>query len=141
MISGAGMLDFLACQSPEKLVVDAEGIAMAKRLLAGLEPRTKTLATEMFEGINFKGDFLKQKITRKLFSVEQYLPSPVIDRDSVRGWQAGGSQDTFSRAKERVKVLLSEYKRPTLDPAIDKEMRAHVQKSVAIAGMETLPEF
>ncbi len=30
MISGAGMLDFLACQSPEKLVVDAEGIAMAQ---------------------------------------------------------------------------------------------------------------
>ena len=35
MISGAGMLDFLACQSAEKLVVDAEAIAMAKRLLAG----------------------------------------------------------------------------------------------------------
>jgi trimethylamine--corrinoid protein Co-methyltransferase len=141
MISGAGMLDFLACQSPEKLVVDAEGIAMAKRLLAGLEPRTKTLATEMFEGINFKGDFLKKKITRKLFSVEQYLPSPVIDRDSVRGWQAGGSLDTFSRAKERVKGLLSEYKRPDLDSALEKEVRAHVQKSASIAGMETLPKF
>ena len=141
MISGAGMLDFLACQSPEKLVVDAEGIAMAKRLLAGLEPRTKTLATEMFEGINFKGDFLKKKITRKLFSVEQYLPSPVIDRDSVRGWQAAGSLDTFSRAKERVKGLLSEYKHPALDVALEKEMRAHVQKSASIAGMETLPKF
>ena len=103
MISGAGMLDFLACQSPEKLVVDAEGIAMAKRLLAGLEVRTPTLATGLFEGINFKGDFLKQKITRKLFSVEQYLPSPVIDRDSVRGWQAAGSLDTFARAKERTR--------------------------------------
>ena len=141
MISGAGMLDFLACQSPEKLVVDAEGIAMAKRLLAGLEPRTKTLATEMFEGINFKGDFLKKKITRKLFSVEQYLPSPVIDRDSVRGWQAAGSLDTFSRAKERVKGLLSEYKHPALDAGLEKEMRAHVQKSASIAGMETLPKF
>jgi trimethylamine--corrinoid protein Co-methyltransferase len=141
MISGAGMLDFLACQSPEKLVIDAEGIAMAKRLLAGIEPRTKTLATEMFEGINFKGDFLKKKITRKLFPVEQYLPSPVIDRDSVRGWQAAGSLDTFSRAKERVKGLLSEYKRPDLDSALEKEMRAHVKKSTSAAGLEALPEF
>jgi trimethylamine--corrinoid protein Co-methyltransferase len=34
MISGAGMIDSLLCQSPEKLVIDAEGIAMAiqKRL-------------------------------------------------------------------------------------------------------------
>ncbi len=75
MISGAGMLDFLACQSPEKLVIDAEGIAMAQRLLAGIEVRTETLATGLFEGINFKGDFLKQKATRELFSKEQYLPS------------------------------------------------------------------
>ncbi|HEY5159120.1 MAG TPA: trimethylamine methyltransferase family protein, partial [Anaerolineales bacterium] len=82
MISGAGMLDFLACQSPEKLVVDAEGIAMAQRLLAGIEVRTETLATALFEGINFKGDFLKQKITRELFPREQNIPSAVIDRDS-----------------------------------------------------------
>ncbi len=140
MISGAGMLDFLACQSPEKLVVDAEGIAMAKRLLAGLEQRTPTLATELFEGINFKGDFLKQKITRKLFSVEQYLPSPVIDRDSVRGWQAAGSLDTFARAKERTKNLLAEYKRPALDPAQETELQAYIQRVANNAGMEKLPE-
>ena len=36
MISGAGMLDFLACQSPEKLVLDAEVISCAKRLLEGI---------------------------------------------------------------------------------------------------------
>jgi trimethylamine--corrinoid protein Co-methyltransferase len=141
MISGAGMLDFLACQSPEKLVIDAEAIAMAKRLLAGLEPRTKTLATEMFEGINFKGDFLKKKITRKLFSVEQSLPSPVIDRDSIRGWQAGGSLDTFARAKERVKSLLAEYKRPALDPVLEKDMQDHVRKFAISAGLENLPEI
>ena len=140
MISGAGMLDFLACQSPEKLVVDAEGIAMAKRLLAGLEVRTPTLATGLFEGINFKGDFLKQKITRKLFSVEQYLPSPVIDRDSVRGWQAAGSLDTFARAKERAKNLLAEYKRPALDKAQEKELQLHIRRFANNAGMEKLPE-
>ncbi len=35
MISGSGMLDFLACHSAEKLVIDAEGIAMAKRMVDG----------------------------------------------------------------------------------------------------------
>ncbi len=99
MISGAGMLDFLACQSAEKLVVDAEAIAMVKRLLEGVQVHTETLATEMFEGINFKGDFLKQKVTRQLFQKEQYLPSPVIDRGSLRGWQEMGGTDTFARAK------------------------------------------
>ena len=32
MISGAGMLDFLACQSLEKLIFDAEVISMVKRM-------------------------------------------------------------------------------------------------------------
>ena len=36
MISGPGMLDFLACQSLERLVIDAEIIANAKRLLTGV---------------------------------------------------------------------------------------------------------
>ena len=99
MISGAGMLDFLACFSLEKLVIDAEIVAMTKRLLSGMHTPTDTLATAMFEGINFKGDFLKQKVTRELFSKEQYLPSKVLDRDSIRGWHQEGSLDTVSRAR------------------------------------------
>jgi trimethylamine---corrinoid protein Co-methyltransferase len=141
MISGAGMLDFLACQSPEKLVVDAEAVAMAKRLLAGLEVRTETLATAFFEGINFKGDFLKQRVTRELFSVEQYLPSAIIDRDSVRGWQHDGSLDTFSRAKLRTTELIREYHQPQI--AIDRkaELDLIVEKLALEAGMSTLPLF
>jgi trimethylamine--corrinoid protein Co-methyltransferase len=141
MISGAGMLDFLACQSPEKLVVDAEGIAMAQRLLAGIEVRTETLATDLFEGINFKGDFLKQKVTRELFSKEQYLPSAVIDRDSNRGWQAAGSLDTFARAKIRTRELLAAYQRPQIAPEQERELRAMVQSLAKNAGMEHLPEL
>jgi trimethylamine--corrinoid protein Co-methyltransferase len=141
MISGAGMLDFLACQSPEKLVVDAEGIAMAQRLLAGIEVRTETLATALFEGINFKGDFLKQKVTRELFSKEQNLPSAVIDRDSIRGWQAAGSLDTFARAKIRTRELLSSYVRPSYPVEQERDLRTMVENLARKAGMEALPRL
>jgi trimethylamine--corrinoid protein Co-methyltransferase len=141
MISGAGMLDFLACQSAEKLVVDAEGIGMAKRLLAGMQVHTETLATALFEGINFKGDFLKQKITRELFSKEQFLPSVVIDRDSIRGWQAAGCQDTFTRAKERTKQLLKDYQQPVMAEDKKKELQSMVEHLARDAGMNHLPEL
>ena len=141
MISGAGMLDFLACQSAEKLVVDAEAVSMAKRLLAGLEVRTETLATAFFEGINFKGDFLKQRATRELFSLEQYLPSAIIDRDSVRGWQHDGSLDTFSRARIRTAQLIKEYRQPQV--AIDRkaDLDSIVDSLAMKAGMSVLPEL
>ncbi len=141
MISGAGMLDFLACISPEKLVVDAEAIAMAKRMVRGMEVHTETLATALFEGINFKGDFLKKRVTRELFAKEQYLPSAVIDRDSIRGWQEHGSLDTFARAKARTKQLLEAYKRPVLVPEQEKELRSMVEGLALGAGMEQLPEL
>jgi trimethylamine--corrinoid protein Co-methyltransferase len=141
MISGAGMLDFLACQSPEKLVVDAEGIAMAQRLVAGIEVRTETLATALFEGINFKGDFLKQKVTRELFSKEQHIPSSVIDRDSNRGWQASGGLDTFARAKVRTCELLATYERPHYTAEQDRELSTMVENLARKAGMDALPQF
>jgi len=139
MISGAGMLDFLACHSPEKLVVDAEAIAMAKRMVSGIQVQTETLATTMFEGINFKGDFLKQKVTRQLFPREQYLPSAVIDRDSIRGWQEAGSLDTFERAKQRTRELLDAYRRPEIEPDKEATMHAMVQNLAQKAGMAHIP--
>lgn len=140
MISGAGMLDFLACFSPEKLAVDAEAIAMAQRLLEGMKVHTETLATAMFEGINFKGEFLKQKITRQLFSKEQYIPSMVLDRGSIRGWQEEGRLDTFSRAKLRVQALLQEYQLPNVPPGQTAELQKMVEHLAQSAGMDRLPE-
>jgi trimethylamine---corrinoid protein Co-methyltransferase len=139
MISGAGMLDFLACISIEKLVIDAEAIAMSQRLLAGMQVQTSTLALELFEGIQFKGEFLKHKATRELFAKEQYLPSPVLDRDSIRGWQQSGSQDAYARAKERVKFLLAGYEPPQGNQERRRALTAMVERLARAAGMDLLP--
>ena len=141
MISGSGMLDFLACHSAEKLVIDAEGIAMAKRMVMGVRQHTETLATGFYdEKINFKGgDFLKQKITLKLFREEQHLPSSIIDRDSTRAWKAAGSLDAFGRAKLRVNELLASYRRPELDPAQESRLHAYMLDLSQKAGLDQLP--
>ena len=140
MISGAGMLDFLACFSLEKLVIDAEIVAMAKRLLDGVHTPTETLATAMFEGISFKGDFLKQKITRELFASEQHLPSKVLDRDSIRGWTQDGRLDTLDRAKSQVQSLLSQYELPVLPEHQVKELESLVKAQARQSGLDKLPQ-
>ena len=139
MISGAGMLDFLACFSVEKLVIDAEAIGMVQRLLAGVQVHTDPLAMAMFAGINFRGEFLKQKTTRQLFAKEQVLPSMVIERGSIRSWQEKGSRDAFARAKIRVEELLAAYQRPAIDPTMESELRAFVASLARGAGMEEIP--
>jgi len=140
MISGSGMLDSLMCQSPEKLVTDAEGVAMAKRMVQGMKIHTETLATEFYEGVNFKGgDFLKQRITMQLFQKEQHMPGKVIDRDSMRGWKESGSMDTFTRAKIRVDEILASYRRPELELVKEAELHAFVLDLAKKAGIEHLP--
>ena len=141
MISGAGMLDFLACHSAEKLVIDSEGIAMSKRMLEGVKLHTEHLATDFYDSkINFKGgDFLKQKITLQLFRKEQHLPSNIIDRDSMRGWKESGGLDAFGRAKIRVEELLTSYTKPDLDSLKVERLHAYVFDLAKKAGMDELP--
>lgn len=139
MISGAGMIDSLLCMSPEKLVIDAECIAMARRMLSGVATPTETLATGYYEGIDFKGNFLKQRVTADLFRKEQHLPGLVVDRDSVRGWKASGSLDTFARAKIEVNKLVASHHRPQLDPSQEKALHHLVASFASEAGMTDLP--
>jgi len=136
MISGAGMLDFLACQSLEKIVLDAEVISMVRRMTAGIQQHTQTLGLEFFEDINFKGEFLTQKTTRQLYKKEQWLPSEVIDRGSIRDWHQGQRADAFSRAQDHVKSLLKEYERPSFPPEQIIQLQSYVETLARDAGMQ-----
>jgi trimethylamine--corrinoid protein Co-methyltransferase len=139
MISGAGMLDFLACHSIEKLVIDAEAIASAQRLIEGVEANADSLAVAMFAQAGFQGDFLKLKETRALFRKEQHFPSSIIDR----GFSSmdGSSPDILQRARQRVEELLSAYERHPLPPEREQEMIAFAQREAKESGLNGLPEI
>jgi trimethylamine--corrinoid protein Co-methyltransferase len=142
MISGAGMLESLACFSVEKLVIDAESIASAQRLVRGIEVRSadvrgddvrgETLATAMFAQTGLSGEFLKLKETRALFRQEQYLPSSVIDR-SARGSEPPA--DVFTRARTRVDELVSKYQKPSLPEDVLRKFQAIVKREADRAGV------
>ena len=139
MISGAGMLDSLACHSAEKLVLDSESIAMAQRLLQGVQARTETLALDMFAKAGAAGDFLKLPETRQFFRQEQHIPTKVIDRGSLHTWEQTGKKDVMGRAKEKVRELIASYKRPELRTEVDQGLRSIVKEQARREGMEDLP--
>jgi trimethylamine:corrinoid methyltransferase-like protein len=74
-----------------------------------------------------------------LFPQEQYLPSKVIDRGSMRAWQESGSLDAFGRAKARVNELLGAYQRPKLTSEVERELLALMQRETRAVGFEELP--
>ncbi len=137
MISGAGMLDFLSCHSVEKLVIDAEAIASAQRLLQGIEVRGDSLAVGMFAQTGLRGDFLKLKETRALFRAEQHFPSSVIDRGAQN--MGSSAPDILTRARSRVDDLLSTYQRPALPPDVEHALLHFADREGRKAGLERLP--
>jgi len=141
MVSGAGMMDFESCLSYEKLVVDAEIIGMAKRLIAGIDGRQTPIALEIMQELGHKGNFLSHPHTRKWFRKELYIPSEVIDRDTLEAWEKKGAKSTWDRAKDRVESLLAQYQPSPISDEVKKELLDITTKAANKAGMERLPDL
>ena len=139
LISGAGMLDSLRCQSAEKLVIDAEAIASALRLVRGIALSEGSLGLDAIREAGFAGRFLELPETRRRFREEQHLPSAVVDRGSLRAWLGGGSRDMFERARSRVDALLAEPSPTTLDAAVAGELVGRVADALRAVGFDGLP--
>jgi trimethylamine--corrinoid protein Co-methyltransferase len=139
MLSGAGMLDFLRAQSLEKLVVDAEIIAMARRLLRGMQANREALGVDLIRALGHHGQFLGHKHTRAHFAREQHIPSEVVDRASLSAWQNGGGQTAFQRARARVGRLLAGYQPRALSEDVRRGLGDITLGAARQFGMDRLP--
>jgi trimethylamine--corrinoid protein Co-methyltransferase len=133
------MIDFLRCQSFEKLVIDAELIGMARRLLAGVQARDHPIALELMRKSAHKSNFLSQSHTHRMFRKELYIPSDVVDRGSLDAWKKGGSLSTPARASARIEQLLKTYQPNPLSPELRQELKAIAQRAAQQHGMSALP--
>jgi len=151
MVSGAGMIDYLRCQSFEKLVVDHEMIGMARRLIRGVEAHEDPIALDKMRQSAHKADYLARPHTLKWFQKELYMPSEVIDRSSLEAWQKKGSvQDSqpasgrhpetiYQRASHRVAKLLATYQPNSLAETVRAELRTIATREAQKHGMAALP--
>jgi trimethylamine--corrinoid protein Co-methyltransferase len=141
MISGAGMMDYESCLSYEKLVVDAEIIGMAKRLIAGIDGRQTPIALHIVQELGHKAGYLGHPHTKKWFREELYFPSEVIDRDTLEAWEKKGAKSTWERAQDRVDSLLRQYQPSPMSDEVKKELRDLTTRAANRAGMRKLPDL
>jgi trimethylamine--corrinoid protein Co-methyltransferase len=139
MISGPGMMDYESCVSYEKIVIDAEILGMAKRLIAGIDGRQTPIALDIMQEVGHKGEFLRHPHTMKWFREELYVPSEVIDRDTLEAWEKKGSKSTRERAQERVDELISNYQPSIMSDDVQKELRDITTAAASEFGMNELP--
>jgi trimethylamine--corrinoid protein Co-methyltransferase len=141
MISGPGMMDFESCFSLEKLVIDAEIVGMAKRLISGIVSRESPIAVDLIRQVGHAGNFLATQHTRRWFREELYIPSEVVDRDFRRDWERKGGQDTLRRAHHRAEALIDAYEPKDLSTDVIAELEGIVRLAAKAVGMDQLPRI
>jgi len=141
MISGPGMMDFESCFSLEKLVIDAEIVGMAKRLVRGVDDSEEPLAMDVMREVGHKGNFLGTKHTVRHYQTEDYMPSQVIDRDYRQPWFDKGALDITARAHRRVEELIAAYEPLPLEIDAARELERIASRYAKAAGLDRLPEL
>jgi len=140
VISGAGILDFIKCQSLEKLVIDNQICGMAYRLIRGISQRSDPIALDLFENFSASTHFLSMSHTREWFKEEHTFPK-LIDRDPYDIWNSQGRRSILDRAKDEAADLLQKNP-PQLPPGeVRKEMREIMLSAARNSGISSLPEI
>jgi len=138
IVSGVGILDFITCQSLEKLVIDNEICGMAYRFIEGIQHRHEKMALDLLPEAIEKGHFLGHPTTIKLFREEGTLPGKAVDRSSAI--PGGGGRSDYERAQDIVKELLAKERFQLPEDKV-RELDRLVLKEAAEFGLEKLPVF
>ena len=140
VISGAGILDFIRCQSLEKLVIDNEICGMAYRLIEGIAQRDEPIALDLFKDFTADTQFLSMPHTKKWYREEHTFPK-LIDRDPYDIWVSKGRKSITARAKEEADNLLQKNPAPLPDKDIQKSLKDIMLSHALKNGMLSLPEI
>jgi len=136
VVSGVGILDFITCQSLEKLVIDNEICGMAYRLIDGIKMRHEPMAIDFLPQAIEKGHFLGHPTTLKLFKEEGLMPGKSVDRASAP--VGGGGPTDYERAGKVVQDLLAKERFALTEPLL-RELDRIVLQDARQYGLEALP--
>jgi trimethylamine--corrinoid protein Co-methyltransferase len=115
----AGFLDCADIGSLEMLVMNDEIIAMARRLMRGIEVMDETLMLDLIDRVGPGGQFISRKETAKNFRKEIWLPR-LMDRQPWNQWSNNGSLSMLDRIQARIREILETHTPPPLtDDAVE----------------------
>jgi trimethylamine--corrinoid protein Co-methyltransferase len=138
--AGGGLLNYVNCQSLEKLVLDNEACLHAQRLTRGIQFREGDAGADVIGECAPESSFLTSAHTRKHFRDEVYYPDPVIDRVAQGDWEADGSKSAAGRAHEKVLKLRATRDAALLETEALKELENLMLRDAKAVGMERLPD-
>ena len=103
---GMGLIDSVNTLYLPQIVVDAEIVAMIRRLLGEVEFTQQTIARETIERVGIGGNFLREKETRQRIRAGEHFVPRVASRLPYDAWRAQGTTE-IDVAVARVEEILA----------------------------------
>ena len=127
-----GMLEMGMTMSLGQLVMDDDIVAMAKRVVAGVDVDDEGMGVDLIHKVGIGGNFLTQRHSLKYLPREQ-IQAHIIDRRMRGAWQKKGSRTLIESANQRARKLLAEHQPKPLEPGLAEEFQKII-KSAENAG-------
>jgi trimethylamine--corrinoid protein Co-methyltransferase len=128
-----GFLDCADIGSLEMLVMNDEIIAMARRIMRGVEVSDDALMLDLIDEVGPGGDFLSEKETARRCRAEIWNPT-FMDRDAWVNWEAAGALTMADRIRARLREILDTHEPPPLPEGAAEEIEAILQSAEAREG-------
>jgi len=123
----AGWLEGGLVNSYEKFIQDEELLGAIAVITRGIGMQQDDLAMDAFDEVGPANHFLGCAHTQRHFLTAVHR-SAIVDNNSFEQWQAEGGLDSIQRANLAWKKRLREFEAPSMDPAIEEELKAFMAK-------------
>jgi trimethylamine--corrinoid protein Co-methyltransferase len=127
ILHAAGILGSYNAMSFEKFMLDEETGRMALEYLKPIEITDASIDLELIEEVGIGGEYLTHPKTLEQCRSAFFLPD-LANRQGYAGWQENGGTRIEHRAKDALEDRLTAYEKPDIDPQIEKDLRAYIQK-------------
>lgn len=136
ILHSAGWLEGGLCCSYEKTILDIDLLQMVTEFLAPLDVSDDALGVEAIRDVGPGGHFFGTPHTQSRYKTAFYAPV-LSDWRNYETWNEAGSPTAYQKANRIWKERLAMYERPPMDPAVEEELNAFVDKRVAEGGAPT----
>lgn len=121
LVHDAGFLDCADIGSLEMVVMTDEIVAMARRILRGIEVSEETLMLDLIDQVGPGGHFIATRETAERCRQEIWMPR-LMDRGSWEMWEASGRPTMLDRVRERVRTILASHQPPPMPNGVEAEI-------------------
>jgi trimethylamine--corrinoid protein Co-methyltransferase len=130
VLHAAGWLEGGLTASCEKFAMDVELLEQFSVQQRGIGTSEEEMAFDLLAEVGPGGLILASEHTSAHFKEWLYM-SPIFTTQDFTTWEAAGSEDTAQRCNRRWKQLLASYEDPGIDPDIDTELVAFMDRRKA----------